>query len=169
MERMILRLEDERDFRRIPRLRKTQDSDGTAIAYSNRKALARDHLYFHGAGTLGIYYERETKQAARSARAWYKARCGEVVEELPGDFDGLILFRVESTDDIPEVFFRCDPRGIAITPTLQAVGPPPKPGDVGPDGDLYRGDSPEAFLAGIERPQGHGVELVDEKGQPIAQ
>jgi hypothetical protein len=104
----MIQLESEGDFKRIPNLRLRQDSDLTLIAKTIYRIFKKDHLYFHGKGVLGIYYERPTTKAAIYARKWWIDQCGgELLDSSQiGDFDGIILFRPKEISDIPTAFFK---------------------------------------------------------------
>jgi hypothetical protein len=106
-----MELNTESDFRSIPRLRIRTDSDGCPIAVARKRKLAKDHLYFHGPGKLGIYIERGSKLAFTHAVEWYRTRIGPVDDDQLGDLDGVIAFRFRSVDDIPVVFFRGQQKG----------------------------------------------------------
>jgi hypothetical protein len=99
-------VENEEEFLKIPRLRIVNAADGTPIAklVSHKRCL--DHLFFHGPGVLGIYYEYATVRAATSARNFWRFRCGRrFVKEFRGEQDGIILFRITRLGDIPREFF----------------------------------------------------------------
>lgn len=149
----MLRSED--DFRRIPRLRLKIDKDGCAIARTVLKRTAGDHLYFHGVGLLGVYYQRSTKLSALHGRRYWLRKVGaKVRSEMPGDYDGTITFAAESAKDIPRCFFRSAPRGIAARWSLQKRGNDPKTSSKGP-GTVK--DAPRAGLPAAPRPYGLGV------------
>lgn len=107
-------VKDEAAFKALPRLRWRIDEDGCVIAKSAIRKLARDHLYFHGRGVLGIYYERP--HPAGRARSYWKSRCRIVIDEQPGEYDGIILFRPTSLKDIPRTFFRRPPAAKPFQP-----------------------------------------------------
>lgn len=89
---------------RQPFLRWMPDEDGTVIVKAVRRKHARDHLYWHGPGILGIYYERDTPVQARNAMDWYLRRSGPAFRIIEGDQDGLVLFLAWCEDDIPGIF-----------------------------------------------------------------
>lgn len=104
-----MKLETEGDFKAIPGLRWHLDEDGTPIAKAITAKLRKCHLYFHGPGKLGLYYEYPTEQATRFGRNYWKSKCRVFLPNLeqPGDFDGILIFKPEKLGDIPPVFFRC--------------------------------------------------------------
>lgn len=101
-----MELKNEQDFRALPGLRWRQDEDLTAIAYTIRRKLRKDHLYFHGPGKLGIYIERPTQRGMTSALSYYEAHCGRILERHLGELDGILVFEAKERADIPSVFFR---------------------------------------------------------------
>jgi hypothetical protein len=109
----------EEDLKNVPKLRWKYDVDGTVIAKAAGKKRKRDHLYFHGPGILGIYYERDTPLATTMARKDYM-RAMWVLSEQRGDLDGTIQFICERPEDIPAPFFRSR-RGYASSKTPYQV------------------------------------------------
>jgi len=110
-ERKIM-IETDAELRGLQNLRWHVAQDGLTHAYSNRSALANDHLFWHGPGTLGVYYSRNTRRAATYARSWWERECGTgTVLPNPqqtqiGDFDGILLFKPRTILDIPNLFFK---------------------------------------------------------------
>lgn len=112
----------EAEFQTIRKLRWKYDFDKCVIAFTVQKKLCRDHLYFHGPGKLGIYYDRKTKQAASRAHiAWEKKLKEDQIDRkrsLIGDYDGIIIFHPAKRGDIPGEFFKQQMRGIALQKAL---------------------------------------------------
>lgn len=106
--------EAEADLRKCG-LRWKLDEDRCVIATARARRLRRDHLYFHGANKLGIYYERTTQAAATHAFQFWSRQVG--ANALPatqvGDFDGIVLFRATCREDVPRQFRKGKPKGIA--------------------------------------------------------
>ena len=96
------------DLRKVPRLRWRRDADDTIIARCRKRRLAKDHLYFHAPGVLGIYYSRPTRRLAGKARQFWEEQVRPNL--LPplqiGDWDGIILFRAESEEAVPALFIK---------------------------------------------------------------
>lgn len=97
----------EEDLKGIEGLRWRLDDDRCVIATTTSRRNLKDHLYFHGPGVLGIYYERPTQLRAKNARRKWLGVVREPVEGgIRGDFDGLILFRANGQGDIPGAFLK---------------------------------------------------------------
>ena len=108
------------DLERVPRIRYRTHDDGQVIAICRKKRLAGDHLYFHGQGRLGIYYQANTRRSCTGRREYWTSRIpvGSVdhASSLHGDFDGLLVFRCRGPADIPAEFLR----SAAISAQVQA-------------------------------------------------
>ena len=97
--------DSEASLKTIPRLRWRLDDDNCVIAIAKRNPYRGDHLYFHGAGKLGVYYQAKTTYGAGCRIKFYRKLLGErIIHVQDGDVDGLITFRAESETDIPELF-----------------------------------------------------------------
>lgn len=99
-------MQTDQDLRLVPRLRWRQAEDGMTVARCRPRRISRDELYFHGPGKLAIHYFAETRAGATAKRRWWKAKLKHVLEELPGDTEGIIIFEAYSAVDIPKEFFR---------------------------------------------------------------
>lgn len=116
-----MKINTEDDLKAVPGLRWRLDEDRTPIATSVCKARARDHLYFHGPGKLGIYLER--KNAISFGGAWrhyaktIEARGGTILTQdcQLGDADGTLVFLAPSSKTIPRLFLTSQ-RGYASRP-----------------------------------------------------
>lgn len=102
-------METEQALQSVPKLRRKRSEDGSNIAVTVKKKLKKCHLYFHGPGKLGIYWEGwkgcTQRQEQTVRRYWLKKiPPGSLIEELPGDFDGIILFKATVPSDIPDDF-----------------------------------------------------------------
>lgn len=108
-------LESEDDLKEVLGLRWKLDEDRSVIATTIRRRLAKDHLYLHGPGKLGIYYEARTRQAATGRRDWWIRQFppGRLLLERRGDLDGCLVFRVDGQEEIPGVFLRSQNVGYA--------------------------------------------------------
>lgn len=108
-------VETEDEFKGWPGLRWHLDDDRAAIAVPIRRKLARDHLYWHGPGVLGLYYEAASLRPARYRLAWWRKRLlsvgANVVGVLPGEADGIIYFTPSNL--LPSEFIRCAAKGNA--------------------------------------------------------
>jgi len=121
------------DLRRVPRLRHRTDEDGQVIAVCRKKRLAGDHLYFHGPGRLGVYYQADTRRACTGRLEYWTGRLPvgsvDLTASVRGDFDGLLVFHCRGPADIPDEFLRSAVVS-AQTIARHAVGiltPPPPP------------------------------------------
>lgn len=53
-----------------------------------------------------MFYERPTQHRAKTARKWFLERCGNVIDERIGDYDGIVIFAPTKKSAIPDIFFR---------------------------------------------------------------
>ncbi len=100
-------MKTEADFKEVPKLRWELAEDRTYVARTTSRKNRADHLYHHGPGVLGWYYERNTKRKAANALKKILASIGNRARRvLDGDFDGTVLFGAEGPSDVPRVFLR---------------------------------------------------------------
>lgn len=76
-------MQTENEFKAVPRLRLRRDTDGAAIAVCRRKALCRDHLYFHGPGKLGLYDRPTSRNRRRELSEGLEGEIGHVPRKGP--------------------------------------------------------------------------------------
>jgi len=97
----------EAELKRVARLRWRIDDDGSVIAVAKKNPYRRDHLYFHGAGVLAVYFQADTPAGATARVKRYRKLLAErIVRELVGEVDGIIQFRATGADDVPDTFKR---------------------------------------------------------------
>lgn len=117
----------EDDLAAAPRLRRRRHEDGAVVGVSRQRRRARDFVCFWGPGRLGIYYERPTVRGARLAARGY-GRDRRVVQEIPGDLDGIVVYEPTGPEDIPRCFFKDPARNPGRSAEhMQAIRPRRQP------------------------------------------
>ena len=108
-----MKIDNEEDFRKIPRLRlRFFEDDQSWRGVSIVKTYRKDHLYFHGKGTLAIYLQRPTSLSFTHAvkkYLWWTRKSNPTT--FLGYFDGIIHFHPKRLEDVPEIFLKSACRG----------------------------------------------------------
>ena len=108
---------EDQAFRNIPSLRWHRAEDGLTVATCRPQRIAKDELYFHGPGKLGIHWFADTPRSATARRIWWKSKLRRVLEEFPGDLEGIIIFEARDGSEIPREFFRQEVSGVPFKKT----------------------------------------------------